>query len=60
MKEQDGSKEKVRFLFDGDVTAEKIIEAIKAQLAKNPKKDEGNGDIPVNSTASETNGDKKP
>ena len=34
MKEQDESKEKVRFLFDGDASAEKILEAIKAQLGK--------------------------
>ena len=54
MKEQDESKEKVRFLFDGDVTAEKIFEAIKAQMEKTHKKDERG--IPIPTDSSDANG----
>jgi len=50
MKEQDVSKEKVSFLFDGDVTAEKIFEAIKAQMEKTHKKDERGIPIPTDSS----------
>jgi len=56
MKEQDVSKEKVSFLFDGDVTAEKIFEAIKAQMEKTHKKDERG--IPIPTDSSDVKGSK--
>jgi hypothetical protein len=59
LKEQDEPKDKVRFLFEKDVTAEKILEAIKAHLGKATTKDNEGDAIPAKGSAPETDGEGK-